>query len=515
MKSSLTPRDDPRPTGGSVGSADTATLVAPEAGPPRLFLPVVVAAIFISTLTGSMVNVVIPVIRAEFGASAAQIGWVVTGYALAYAIGVPLCGRVSDLFGVRRVFAVGLVGFAAGGLFCALAPTFPLLIGGRIVQGLGGAAIPALASVAVAKVLPAGSRGAALGLTASSVGVGSSVGPVVGGVVGELLGWRSLFVGSLVLTLILIPFAQRVLPDGRSEGARRFDLLGGGLLGLAAGLFLFGITQGQIAGFADPSSWGSFLAAAAAASGFARRLRTAPEPFVSPELFQNRQYLAAMQVGFFVMLAILSLLVFAPMLLLEVNGLSPAAAGLVLTPGSVALALLSPLAGRLSDRLGPRLPVVAGLLVLALSIFGLSTFAGAPAPIVALAMLGMGVASAFVQSPTSNAAANSLPREQVGGGMGIFVGAFFLGAGSGPALVGAFLAARQQGGGEALNPLYGLHAAAFSDAFLAILLALAVALAGALRLSGKVERPGEPVGDAPAAATTRPTRRRGLVGRAP
>jgi DHA2 family metal-tetracycline-proton antiporter-like MFS transporter/DHA2 family florfenicol/chloramphenicol resistance protein-like MFS transporter len=143
--------------------------------------------------------------RAEFDVSAAQVGWVITGYALAYAVGVPLYGRVSDFFGVRRVFVLGLLGFAAGGLICALAPSLPVLVIGRIVQGIGGAAVPALASVAVARVLPSGKRGGALGLVASSVGIGSATGPIFGGVVGQLAGWRPLFAGTLLMMLLLTP----------------------------------------------------------------------------------------------------------------------------------------------------------------------------------------------------------------------------------------------------------------------------------------------------------------------
>jgi DHA2 family metal-tetracycline-proton antiporter-like MFS transporter/DHA2 family florfenicol/chloramphenicol resistance protein-like MFS transporter len=435
-----------------------------------------------------MVNVVIPVMRAEFGASAAQVGWIVTGYALAYAIGVPLYGRVSDLFGVRRVFVFGLLGFAAGGLICALARDFAVLVLGRTVQGIGGAVIPALASVAVAKMLPPGNRGAALGLVASSVGIGSSVGPVVGGAVGQLLGWRALFLGSLGLALLLIPFAQRVLPNGGSQDERRFDLAGGALLGLATGLFLLGITQGQVAGFGSFSSWGSFLSAACAAVGFIWRINRAPHPFVPPALFKNRAYVAAMLVGFFVMLANLSVLVFVSLLIVEVNELSAGAAGLVLTPGAVALAILSPLAGRLSDRAGVQPIIFAGLVIMALSILFLSTFAGASPLLIAVGIVGVGAGFACIQSPLNNAAANALPNEAVGVGMGLFAGAFFLGAGTGPALIGAFLATRAEAGAGALNPLYTFDAAPFSDAFLAMLLALAVALIAAFRLRSVVKQ---------------------------
>lgn len=461
-----------------------------------LFLLVVALAVFVTVLTATMLNVVIPLMRAEFGASAAQVGWIVTGYSLAYAIGVPLYGRISDFFGVRRVFTLGLLGFAAGGLICAFAPSLTVLVLGRIVQGVGGAAVPALALVAVAKVLPPGERGGALGLVASSVGVGAAVGPVVGGAVGQLLGWRALFLGSLVLMLLLIPLAQRVLPNNRSEDERRFDLIGGALLGLGAGLFLFGITQGQGAGFASSSSWGSFLGAALAAAGFVWRINGVPHPFVSPALFKNRAYVAAVLVGFFSMLANLSALVFVPLLVVGVNGLSPGAAGLVLTPGAAALAILSPLGGRLSDRVGVRLPILAGLAVMALSILFISTFGAGASPImVSAGMIGVGAGFAFIQSPANNAAAGALPDEEVGVGMGIFAGAFFLGAGTGPALIGAFLAARKEASSGAINPLYGLDAGPFSDAFLAMVLAVIIALIAAFGLRDNIEtnKQSEPI----------------------
>jgi DHA2 family metal-tetracycline-proton antiporter-like MFS transporter len=454
----------------------------------RLFLAVVASGVFVMVITATMINVLIPLLRAEFGASAAHISWVVTGYALAYAIGVPLYGRISDFFGVRRVFSVGLLGFVAGGLICAFAPSLAVLVLGRVLQGIAGAAVPALASVAVAKVLPPGKRGGALGVVASSVGIGAAVGPVVGGAVGQLFGWRALFLGSLALVLTLIPLAQRVLPNDASEGERHFDLAGGGLLGLGAGLFLFGITQGQAAGFASFSSWGSFLGAVFAAAGFIWRINRTPHPFASPALFKNRAYVAAVTVGFFSMLANLSALVFVALLVVEVNGLRPSAAGLVLTPGAVALAILSPLSGRLSDRIGVKTPILAGLVIMALSLLFLSTFgAGASPLLVTLGMLGVGFGFAFIQSPATNAATNALPHSEVGVGMGIFTGAFFLGAGTGPALIGALLAAREETGSSAINPLYALDAAPFSDAFLTMVLALIIALIAALGLQGSVK----------------------------
>ena len=453
----------------------------------RLLLAVLTSAVFISVLNSSMVNVAIPLIREDFGASEAQVSWVITGYLLLYAVGIPLYGRASDIFSLRRAFVLGLAVFAAGSLVCILAPSLPVLVLGRVVQAMGGAAIPALATASVAKVLPPGERGTALGLIVSSVGVGAAIGPVVGGALEQVAGWHSLFYAVLFLMLILIPGAAYALPHTESAGERGFDVPGGLLLGLAAGLFLFGITQGQVAGFGSFSSWGSFLGSALAAAGFAWRITSSEHPFVSPALFRNRGYVAAVIVGFLSMLVNVSCLVSIPLLVSQVNGLSPGGTGLVLAPGAVALAIISPLAGRLSDRIGARTPVYAGLLVMLISVLFLSAFAAGASPVVvALGMLGVGVGFAFTNSPNVNAAAAALPEESTGVGLGIFNGLFFLGGGTGPAVVGAFLAARREAGAGAINPFYGLDAAPFSDAFLLLSVALLFALAASLGLrSGK------------------------------
>jgi MFS transporter, DHA2 family, metal-tetracycline-proton antiporter len=449
----------------------------------RLLIGVMVSAVFVSVLNSSMVNVVVPVIGRDYGVTEAQVGWVITGFLLAFAVGIPLYGRVADVFSIRRAFTVGLLVFAAGSLICAWAPSLVALVFGRIVQGVGGAAIPALSSVSVTKILPPGERGAALGLIVSSVGIGAAIGPILGGAVGALAGWHYLFVGTLVLTAVLIPAALYVLPGDRPQETRGFDLPGGILLGLAAGLFLFGITRGQISGFGSVSSWGSFAGSALAATGFGWRIRSAAEPFVSPTLFRNRAYVAAVVVGYFSMLANVSALVFVPLLVSEANGLSPGQAGLVLTPGAVALALISPLAGRWSDRIGVRPLIFAGLATMLLSVLSISTFgAGANPVVVSLGMLGIGTGFALANSPNVNAAASSLRPDEVGAGLGIFNGAFFLGGGTGPAVIGAFLAARKEAEAGALNPLYALDTAAFSDAFLALTLALLISLVAALGL---------------------------------
>ncbi len=472
----------------------------------RLVMAVVAAAIFISVLQQTFVNVVVPDIGREFEASQGQVGWVITGYLLIFAVGIPLYGRIADLYSLRGTFTLGLLGLAAGSVVCAFAPNLSILVAGRILQAAGAAAIPALGFASIAKLLPPGQRGTALGLLSSSVGVGAAVGPVAGGFIAGAAGWQSLFFVTLVLALLLAAGAWYVLPDAVSdhpvpgslmEALHHFDVPGGLLLASAAGLALFGVTEGQVAGFSSPLTWGSFLLSAAAAVGFVWRIRSAPEPFVSPDLFRHPGFLAAVAVGFFMMFANVGTLVLTPFLASEVNGLSAAGIGLVLAPGAAVVAILSPVAGRLSDRFGPRLLIRTGLAVMLLSTLGISTFGvGASAVVVALGVLGLGLGFSIVNSPTANAAAATLSAEESGVGLGIFQLIFFLGGGFGPAVSATFLAFRQEVGGAAINPFYSLDAAPFSDAFLLIALSAAIALVATFGIKHRAKEPPEEPKDA-------------------
>jgi DHA2 family metal-tetracycline-proton antiporter-like MFS transporter len=458
----------------------------------RLLLAVVVTAILISVLNQTFVNVVVPDIQDVYGATQGQVGWVITGYLLVFAVGIPLYGRIADLYSLRRTFAVGLAFLAAGSIACALAPSLPLLVGGRILQAVGAAAIPALGFASVAKALPPGERGTALGLLSSSVGIGAAIGPVVGGAVASLTGWQVLFYATMVFALVLVPLALRVLPgapegDGAPVGllaaVRRFDVPGGIALALSAGFALFGVTQGQVAGFGSPASWGSFALSSAMATFFVWRIAVAREPFVSPRLFGNGAFLATAGVGFFMMFCNVASLVLSPLLLSDANGLSSGGIGLVLAPGAVAVAFLSPIAGRLSDRFGPRLLVRTGLATIALSTFFVATFAaGGSVVLVALGILGQGLGFAAANSPNANAATNVLSRAESGVGLGIYQMLFFLGGGFGTAIGATFLAFRKEAGAGPLNPLHVGEAAPYSDAFMLLTFAAVVALVISLRL---------------------------------
>ena len=332
----------------------------------------------------------------------------------------------------------------------------------------------------------------ALGFVTASAGFGAAGGPVAGGFVTQVAGWQVLFYGTIALSLLIILSAWFVLPTAaESSEERHLDLPGGMLLGLAAGLVLFGVTRGEDAGFGSLAAWGSFLAGVLCAASFVWHIRRSSRPFVSPALMKDKAFAIPSFVIFFAAAANIANVVIVPLMLIQVNNVSAGTVGLVLVPGAVALALIAPYAGSLSDRVGARMPVSVGLSLMLLSTLFLASFAAGASPwLVALGVLGVRSGFAGVNSPTTNTLSSALEGQEIGVGIGVFRMFFFLGGGVGPALAGAFLAAQKSGATHALDPLYSLNAAPFSDTFLLMGVAILIALVASFGLKKASLNPG-------------------------
>lgn len=466
----------------------------------QLLLAIMALAVFVSVLNNSMINVAIPRIRLDMAVSPGAMGWIITGYALVFAVGTALYGRVTDFVSLRKTFLVALMVFAAGSLVCALAPDFTVLVTGRAIQAAGAAAVPALAFGSVGRLFPPGERGHAFGIITSSVGIGAAAGPIIGGAVVSVGGWQLLFLGTLGLLLLLSLAAWWKLPDTDpadrlAGGLREFDIPGAMMIAVCAATALLGVTGIQQAGIDSMRSWGPLAVALSAGLVFTIHIHRTRTPFAPPALFQNRTFMAACGVAVFAQSAFLGGGLFLiPLLVIERHELTALTAGLVLAPGAMAISLLSPFAGRLSDRIGARRVLIGCLMIVLAGLVFLSTLADRSPVIIATGLLIMGIGYAGVMSPNANAASTALDRAITGVGFGIYQLFFFLGAGMGAAIVGAFLAYRQETGAGALNPLYSATTgtAPYSDTFLlaALMTTIALAAATAIRIPQRLTHSG-------------------------
>ena len=396
-------------------------------------LTLLATVVFLAVVNGTMVNIALPYIGKDFGVSEGTYGWIVTGYALAFGIFNAIDGRLADVVGMKRLYIFGLFVFGAGAAAVAFAPTIDLVIGLRVVQGAGAAALPVLGSSIIARLIPAHERGAAMGVILSTVGVAASIGPFLGGILVQFGGWRFCF-GFTALVLGAIPFAWRLLPAELDETeSTHFDIVGATLMGVSVALGMYGFEVIESSGFGIELAY--CLAGALTIGGaFLWWVSRAEEPFVDPALFVNVRYMATTFIAFLSNATRFGTIVLVPIVLTVVHELSPIWIGVVLFPGALAIAIISRRAGALADRVGPRKPVAVGTLFIVAGNLIAAAYVGDSAVGVTIGMLLYGIGFALIQSPLVAAASQLVPRRMTGVGIGIFMMIFFVGGAFGTAV---------------------------------------------------------------------------------
>lgn len=378
--------------------------------PANVLLASVLAA-FLAPFLSSALNIALPAIGRELGAGAVTLGWTATAYLLGAAVFQIPFGRLADVRGRKRIFAAGAVVSALSSVLCALANSAGLLIAARALQGIGGAMIFSTGVALLTAAYPPSRRGRVLGINVAFTYSGLSLGPVLGGILTQQLGWRSIFAASGLLSLALILAAAR-LTDDRQEGRKpAFDwpgavLLGGSLIGLMLGLSRL------------PRAGGALLIAAAAAglAGFAAREKRAPVPLLDPGLFRGRPVFIFSNLAALIHYASTSAAGFLLSLYLQyLKGLTPQQAGLILIAQPAVMALFSPLAGRLSDRIEPRILASGGMAVSAAGLFALSFLSASTAvALVGGTLVVLGAGFALFSSPNTNAVMSSVGAKDYG-----------------------------------------------------------------------------------------------------
>jgi DHA2 family metal-tetracycline-proton antiporter-like MFS transporter/DHA2 family florfenicol/chloramphenicol resistance protein-like MFS transporter len=449
----------------------------------RLLLPFLCATACAVVLNGTMLPVALPEIGRALSLGPVLLGWVMTGYFVANGVAIPFFGRLADRHGLGHVYGTGLLTFFLGSAACALAPGYAFLMAGRLVQGVGAAAVVGLAPAAVGLAYPPERRGAAIGYIGATVGVGAAIGPLFGGLVTDLLGWRWLFAAG-VLFGALAPLARRTLPTGERAAGGRLDLAGGLLLGLALTGGLLALTLGAEAGWTSPAVAACAATAVLSSAGLVLRQRAAESPFVPRALLRNRPYAWLAAVTLLLVGINITVEISLPLPLADVNGLSPSEIGIVLLAPAVATFAFNPVAGRLVDRLGPVVPLRAGVFVLVVAVVLLSGFGvGGPVWATSATVAVISAAATLVKIAQNVGVSLAVGKEDLPSGMAIGETLWIFGVSVGSALFYSALTARD-GAAEALNPLHVGPGAAYSDAFLLLAAPLLLILLVSPKLSG-------------------------------
>jgi EmrB/QacA subfamily drug resistance transporter len=389
----------------------------PSATSKWIVLAVAGSGVFMVTLDSGMVNVALPTLTRELNQPIVTTQWVVLGYQLCVTALLLPFGRLADMIGRKKVFLTGFVLFSAASTLCGLAPSLPVLIALRVLQGLGGAMVQANSAGLVTQAFPSTQRGRALGLNSAVVSAGLLSGPVLGGFIIDWLGWHWVFFVNLPIGILATLFGLRQLRETEPRPDQRFDGIGAVLFLLLVVSLLLTLNQGGRGDWASPAVLGLALATAGIGLIFALVERRVAQPILELALFRLPGFRVASLTAFLVFLGVANSQLLLPFYMQRVMGLSAAQVGLVLVTIPATILILAPLAGTLADRFSVRLLTTAGLLVASAGLFSLATLrVDSSVPEVVGRLLVLAVGTAFFQSPNSSSLFGSLPRDRYGAG---------------------------------------------------------------------------------------------------
>lgn len=416
-----------------------------------------VIGFFMILVDTTIVSVANPAIKAALDPGTGNLDnvvWVTSAYLLAYAVPLLITGRLGDRFGPRRVYLVGLAVFTLASLGCGLSTSLEMLIGMRAVQGLGAAMMTPQTMAVITRTFPPERRGAAMGLWGATSGVAMLVGPLTGGFLVDGLGWEWIFFVNIPVGVIGFVLAWILVPELETH-AHRFDVVGVILSAVALFLIVFGLQEGEHYDWV-PWVWALIVGGVIVLGGFVwQQFRTRSEPLVPMSLFRERNFsvsgIGIVTVGFMASGMALPLMFFLQL----ARGLTPTDAALLLVPMAIAAGILSPLAGRVLDRVDPRVILLPGLLIAAAALVWYSLLMNTETEIwmFLLPSFLLGVGQAGIWGPLATTATRNLDPRQAGAASGVYntmrtVGSV-LGSASIAALMQGRLEANLPGAGDA------------------------------------------------------------------
>jgi EmrB/QacA subfamily drug resistance transporter len=375
----------------------------------RSALTLAVISSFVTPIMASSVNLALPALGREFALDAVTLSWIQTGYLLATAVGLLPAGRLADIYGRKRIYTMGMALFGISCLAAALAPGVVLLMTARIVQGLASAMIFATGVAILSAVFPPGERGQAMGLTVGAVYVGLTLGPFVGGILTQHLGWRSVMAATIPLSVLAWwVAAYRINAEWAETKGEPFDYTGAVIYGASLVALIQGLTH--LPGWEGVGLIVLGVLIMAAFVWWENRVKI--PPLFPLKIFQtNRSFALSNLAALINYCATYGVTFLLSLYLQQVKGLSPQAAGIVLIAQPIVMAALSPLAGRLSDRIQPRIVASLGMGITAVGLWLLSVLdaqTGQGYIIICLIITGFGFGT--FSSPNINAIMSSVEK---------------------------------------------------------------------------------------------------------
>jgi EmrB/QacA subfamily drug resistance transporter len=376
----------------------------PSSRSARWALALTPIAFLMVTLDALVVITALPAVHRELGASLSTLEWTVNAYTLAYAAGIITAAALGDRFGRRRMFTIGLVLFSAASAACALAPTVGLLIAFRVIQGLGAAIIMPLSLTILTAAFPPERRGAIIGLWGGIGGLAVAAGPLVGGAITQGLDWHWIFWVNVPIGLVAAVLSFAFLTESYGP-ATRLDLPAVGLVSAGALGLVWGLVRAGDSGWGDRQTLVSLAVGLLLLAGFVAWERRAPEPMLPLRLFRSTTFAAANATGFLMVAALFGAAFLTAQYFQLGLGFSPLGTGVRILPWTATPILVAPAAGVLSDRIGRRPVMVAGMLLQAVGLgwFALevSTSVGYGQLVLPLLVAGVGVSMALAATPTA------------------------------------------------------------------------------------------------------------------
>ena len=359
-----------------------------------------------------------PTISEHFDTDLPKAQWVLVGYLLSISALLLPMGRLSDIVGRKRVYLSGFGLFVVSAVLAASSGSFALLVGARVLMGVGSAMIQGTSMAIVVSTFPEAERGKALGLQMSAVGSGGVAGPILGGLIVGTVGWQGVFLASAVLGLIAIVAAQIVLTRRPEEAETRrvgFDWLGAGLSSLVLITFLLAVSNGATVGWTSPAIVIAAVAVVVLLAAFIWWEVASSDPMLDLRLFRRPLFAFGALTRFISFLGVSAVRFLMPFYLQLVRGYTVGQVGLVVVPSAAALILTGPLGGRLSDRFGWRLPSVSGLMLSAVGLLVLSQVSElTPLWLVVVVMVVQSTGSGIFGAPNSSAVLSAVEREGYG-----------------------------------------------------------------------------------------------------